>query len=232
MDTPSLSSSSDMAQGFACLVRQRRATRAFAPDLVPPEVIEQAFALAAQAPSGYNLQPWRFLLLTEPAQKARLRRAAFDQDKITQAPLMIVAFGQREGWKENADEIFHLACQRRGLDLAAEEKQKRGALAFVSKLSPAVWLNRQVMIAFTHLMLAFEALGWDTAPMEGFDAAAVVKAFELPADAEVVALLAVGRAREAEPPHPGRLDIDRIAFRERFGTPFQTHQLHEAHHEH
>ncbi len=141
---------------------------------------------------------------------------------------MIVAFGLREGWKENVDEIVRVAGERRGQDAAAQEKQKKGALAFVATLPPAVWLNRQVMIAFTHLMLAFEALGWDTAPMEGFDAAAVRAAFDLPADAEVVALLAVGRASEEHSPHPGRLDVSRIAFRERYGEAYYPHHLSPA----
>lgn len=225
MSTTTFAPHTETSEAFADLVCQRRATPAFAPDPVPPEVIEQALAIAAEAPSGYNFQPWRFLVLTEPAQKARLRKAAFNQDKITQAPVVIVAFGQREGWKENVDEIVHIAGERRGQDAATQAKNKAAAMEFLDQLSPAVWLNRQVMIGFTHLMLAFEALGWDTAPMEGFDAAAVCKTFALPTDAEVVALLAVGRARESHIPHPGRLDVSRIAFRERYGEPFHTHHL-------
>lgn len=228
MSTPSFLPHTERSEAFADLVCQRRATPAFTPEPVPPEVIEQALAMAAEAPSGYNFQPWRFLVLTEPAQKARLRMAAFNQDKITQASVVIVAFGQREGWKDNVDEIVHIAGERRGLDTATQAQKKASALQFLDKLSPAVWINRQVMIAFTHLMLAFEALGWDTAPMEGFDAAAVRETFELPTDAEIVALLAIGRARESQIPHPGRLDVSRIAFRERYGEPFNTHHLHTS----
>jgi len=223
MNSTSYLHPTEISQAFEQIVRERRATPAFAPDPVPPEVLEQALLLAAQAPSGFNFQPWRFLVLTEPRQKARLRKAAMNQDKITQAPLVIVAFGLRDGWKENVDEIVLTSGSQRGQDAASREKQKHEALAFLNKLSPAVWLNRQVMIAFTHLMLAFESLGWDTAPMEGFDPEAVCKTFELPPDAEVIALLAVGRAREDYTPHPGRLEVNRIAFRERFGVPFQTH---------
>lgn len=230
MSTTTFLHPTETSEALVHLVRNRRATPSFAPDPVPPEVVEQALGIAAQAPSGYNFQPWRFLVLTEPSLKARLRKAAFSQDKITQAPLVIIAFGQREGWKENVDEIIRTAGKSRGLDAAAQEKQKRGALDFIGKLPPAVWLNRHVMIAFTHLMLAFESLGWDTAPMEGFDAAAVCKAFDLPADAEVVALLAVGRAKDDHTPHPGRLDISRIAFRERISEPFETHHT-SLHHE-
>jgi nitroreductase len=217
MTTPS---QTDVADTLGALIHQRRATPAFLPDPVPDYDVHTALSLAAEAPSGYNLQPWRFLLLTEHTQKARLRQAAMNQDKITQAPLVIIAYAQREGWKENAKEILQHAAQRRGRDVAGVDAQFKQAAAAIEKLTPQVWLNRQVMIAFTHLMLAFESLGWDTAPMEGFDAGAVKQTFNLPTDAEVVALLAVGRARDRDTPNPGRLEVSRIAFRERLDTPY------------
>jgi len=217
-DTPLLRKE---ARILAHLAEQRRATQHFRPDPVPESVIETALAIAAQAPSGYNLQPWRFLVLTEQGQREALRRAAFDQQKITEAPLVIVAFGEREGWKQHVDAIFRTTAARRGVGVDASEKMKTGALSFIFHFDPAVWLNRHVMIAFTYLMLSFESQGWDTAPMEGFDPEAVKHTFELPADAEVVALLAVGRA-QAENAHPGRLTVDHIAFRERYGEPLLT----------
>lgn len=206
------------ARIFAHIAEQRRATQHFRSDPVPDSVIQTALAIAAQAPSGYNFQPWRFLVLTDTGQRAALRKAAFDQEKITEAPVAIIAFGEREGWKEHANAIVHSSAARRGLTPDAAEKMKAGALQFVSHFDPAVWLNRHVMIAFTYLMLAFEFLGWDTAPMEGFDPAAVKSAFDLPDDAEVVALLAVGLAK-TENAHPGRLTLDQFAYHNRYGEP-------------
>ncbi len=203
---------------FAHIAEQRRATQHFRPDPVPDSVIQTALAIAAQAPSGYNFQPWRFLVLTDATQRAALRKAAYDQEKITEAPVAIIAFGERDRWKEHADAIFQSSAARRGIKPDAADKMKTGALEFVSHFDPAVWLNRHVMIAFTYLMLAFEFLGWDTAPMEGFDPAAVKSTFHLPDDAEVVALLAVGLAKN-ENAHPGRLTLDKIAFHNRYGEP-------------
>lgn len=203
------------------LVRRRRATPHFAPDPVPAAVIEAALRLAAEAPSGYNLQPWRFILVRDPAQRARLREAAFDQAKITEAPLVVVACAERDGWQRHAEEIFLTRAQRGGKSGHGIEAQKKAALGFIDTLPREVWLNRHVMIGFTYLMLAFEALGWDTAPMEGFSAPAVRAVVGLPDDAVVVALLAVGRAAGPEPVHPGRLAPAVIAAAEQFGQPFQ-----------
>jgi len=187
---------------------------------VPAEVIDIALALAAEAPSGFNSQPWRFLVVQNADQRAALRRAALDQAKITEAPLVIIAFAQREGWKAPFEEILREKARRTGQDGKNVESMKSGALGFIGKLPAAVWLNRHVMIAFTYLMLAFEAQGWDTAPMEGFDADAVRRTFSLPEDSEAIALLAVGRATTPDTPHPGRLSVREIAFAERIGEPW------------
>jgi nitroreductase len=61
------------------------------------------------------------------------------------------------------------------------------------KPSSDVWLDRHVMIVVTAMMLVAEAYGFDTAPMEGFDPSKLKEAFEIPKEAEVVALLAIGR---------------------------------------
>jgi nitroreductase len=203
------------------LARRRRATPHFAPDPVPTAVIETALRIAAEAPSGYNFQPWRFILVRDAARRARLREAAFDQAKITEAPLVVVACAERDGWQRHADEIFLTRAQRTGQPTANLAAQKKAAIDFVDTLPREVWLNRHVMIGFTYLMLAFESLGCDTAPMEGFAAPAVRQVVGLPDDAVVVALLAVGRAAGPEPAHPGRLAPQIIACTEQFGRPFQ-----------
>ncbi|MFT3867515.1 MAG: nitroreductase family protein [Nibricoccus sp.] len=215
--TPSPPSGSS---SFAELVRQRRATAHFLPDEVPEADITQAFLTAAEAPSGFNTQPWRFLTLRNEANRVALRKAAYDQEKITEAPLVIVAYGLKEGWEEPLVRIQQEKARRLGMDGSAAERLAKSASDFVHKMNMAVWLNRHVMIAFTYLMLAFEDLGWDTAPMEGFDPQKVKEAFSLPADVEVIALLAVGRTKDNTQKHPGRQALDQFVSDEAAGKPW------------
>jgi nitroreductase len=77
------------------------------------------------------------------------------------------------------------------------------------------------MIALTTMMLVAEAYGFDTAPMEGFDAASVKREFGIPDEGEVVALLAVGRMQPPDKPYTGRLPLGRIVFGERFGEAWK-----------
>jgi nitroreductase len=69
----------------------------------------------------------------------------------------------------------------------------------------------------TTMLIAAESYGFDTAPMEGFDPEAVKREFGVPAEDEVVALLAVGRAEKPEKAYPGRFPIEQIVFSERYG---------------
>lgn len=211
-----------VAYAFERLVRRRRATARFTSEEVPSEVIETALQLAAEAPSGYNLQPWRYVVVRDPEVRARLRHAAFDQEKVGEAPVVIVACAERDAWQDRMEEIFAMRARRSGREPGDFADQKRRILDFLNTLPRDLWLNRHVMIGFTYLMLAFESLGWDTAPLEGFDAAAVREVVGLPADTAVVALLAVGRDAGPEPQHPGRLPVDAIAFADHFHHAFNS----------
>lgn len=60
---------------------RRRTIRDFSEQPVPMPVIETAIATAATAPSGANVQPWRFVVMTEPDRKRRLREAAEAEER-------------------------------------------------------------------------------------------------------------------------------------------------------
>jgi nitroreductase len=193
-------------------ILERRATPHFDGTPVPDEVIEAVLLAGAHAPSGYNFQPWRFLVLRAEDRRAALRRAAYDEAKITEAPVVIVGFAPSDGWKKTADEVFAECARRGAIPSQNLDQQKQQAVAFVETMSVTAWLNRHVMIAFTHMMLAAEVMGWDTAPMEGFKPAAVRSELALPYDVEVIALLAIGRAKGPDRAFPGRLPLKTIAF--------------------
>lgn len=57
--------------------------------------------------------------------------------------------------------------------------------------------------------------------MEGFDPEAVKREFGIPAEEEVVALLAIGRAETSEKAYPGRVPLEQIVFSERYGAPWR-----------
>lgn len=209
-------------KSFTEVMLERRATNAFRTDEeVPEEILEAILRLALQAPSGYNLQPWRFVVVRDAENRKRLQGAAFNQPKVGQAPVVVIALGMKEEWKLTADEVFRDGAARGAGSLDAAEAYKQSAFKFLDGMQHMpTWVNRHTMIAFTALMLAAEAYGYDTAPLEGFVPDTVRSEFGIPAEAEVVALLAIGRAEQPDKPYTGRLPLERVVFSERFGEPW------------
>jgi len=69
------------AREFLELMQRRRTVREYADRPVPREVIEAALATAISAPSGANLQPWHFTVITDPAAKHQIRLAAEEEER-------------------------------------------------------------------------------------------------------------------------------------------------------
>jgi iodotyrosine deiodinase len=63
------------------LLRRRRSVRDFASDPVPLDLVDAAIEAAASAPSGANRQPWRFVVVGDPATKRRIREAAEAEER-------------------------------------------------------------------------------------------------------------------------------------------------------
>jgi len=199
---------------------ERRATSHFKAEPVPDSILQSILELAGQAPSGYNIQPWRFIVVRDAANRKRLQKVAMGQEKVGEAPVVVIAVGMKEESKNVIDEVLreganHGVGRPETVAATAAEAKK-----FLDGFPMEVWVNRHTMIAFTAMMLLAEAYGYDTAPMEGFDPEGVKREFGIPAEAEVVALLAIGRMQDPDKPYPGRFPLSRIAFQERFGTPW------------
>ena len=84
-------------------IQKRFSCRSYKPDPVPREIIEKVIAMAGQAPSAKNLQPWKFIVLTDPETRNALRQA-YDREWFSTAPVVIAACGlMEEGWKRSWD---------------------------------------------------------------------------------------------------------------------------------
>jgi nitroreductase len=90
------------------LVRLRRATGSFAPEPISDRDLEEILRAGLQTPSSYNLQPWRFVVVHDGSQRRKLRMAAMNQQKVEEAPVVIVACGDTLGWREDLEEVIRL----------------------------------------------------------------------------------------------------------------------------
>ena len=208
------------------LVRLRRATDSFAPEPISDGDLEEILRAGLEAPSSYNLQPWRFIVVRDLNQRNKLRIAALDQQKVEEAPVVIVACGDTLGWREDLEEVIRLG-QEHGIggNAWAQRKRKNVTADLGPHPNMSMWVAKQTMIAATTMMWMAEALGYDTGPMEGFDEEQVRAVLNIPVHLRVLFLLAIGRLRGEDGRYPGRLSPTRTVFAEAYGQPFPMERL-------
>ncbi len=187
--------------------RQRRSVRTYEPEPIPHADLEEILDVVRLAPSAFNVQPWRFVVVESPELKAELGAAAYNQRQVTSAPAVIVLYTDMAESLATIDEVVHPG-------MAPEQRTgaKTGILDSFAKRTDAereAWAAGQGNIALGYLLLAAEAHGYQTSPMAGFDPAAVKRLLGLPDHVQIPAIVAIGRGAEAGFPHH-RHPIERI----------------------
>jgi nitroreductase len=208
---------------ISAIVAERRSTPRFASTPVQSAHLRQILTAGIESPSGYNLQPWRFVVVRDTEQRRKLRTACHNQPKVEQAPVIICALGDPEGWREgDLDEMIRIGSEH-GYAHPSKSGDTRTLIFDYLGGHPnlPMWLNRQVMIALTTMMLQAEALGYDTALMEGFEEAKVKQVIGAPERQIVVCLLAIGFREGADKGYGGRFPPEKVLFGERFGKPLE-----------
>jgi len=204
-------------------IRERRATPSFDGTPIPAEDLKQILDAGLHAPSGYNMQPWRFVVVQSEGQKKKLRAASYNQGKVEEASVVIVACGDADGWRKDLDLMLEHG-RKGGMPESYAAQAQTSVPNYLSSFNTAQmqgWLNKMVMLAFTHMMLMAEVMGYDTAPMEGFEQDKVHEALRLPLSYWVVALLAIGHAKGPDKFFGGRFDMAHTVYGEEFGKPLK-----------
>jgi nitroreductase len=202
-------------------IMRRRATRKFDPARpLEDELLKRLLGLATHAPSSFNLQPWRFLVVRSERNRQRLRACAFNQPKVSEAPVMVIVLGYKGGHNTDLGPMLdrRVALGAMSPDAAAEVRGRVSA-SLSNHPDIASWALRSSMLAAMTLLIAAESLGVSSAPMEGFDPLKVKEEFGVPDDHVVCCLVALGYALEHDA-FPGRFDLEHVCYLEHFGQPW------------
>lgn len=153
----------------------RYATKVFDPARPIPAPLWAALERSLVAtPSSYGLQPWKFLVITDPALRARLRPVSWNQAQVTDCSHHVVFLARTEMTEADVQRLIDATVAARGLPAAALDGYKGMMLRDIvhgprGKVAHE-WAARQCYIALGQFMLACAQLGVDACPMEGFDA--------------------------------------------------------------
>jgi nitroreductase len=132
-------------------------------------------------PSSFGLQPWRFVVITDPNVKAQLPAISWNQKQPQDCSHMVVLAGRKKVDVDYIDRFMNSITQTRQLPEDAMSGYRNFLVSTVSKTEDQHlnWNARQVYIALGQLLTAAAVLGIDACPMEGIDIAAYDKLLEL-----------------------------------------------------
>lgn len=190
----------------------RRTTNLFDPaQPVSDAQIEELIRLATKAPTSFNLQNWRFIAVRTPQAKQRLRQLAWDQAKVSDAAVTFIVCGLLADHSVLANRLapsvdagFMPEAMVAGWEGAAK------SLYFEQPQRQRDEAVRSATFGAGTLMLAAQAMGWGSAPMIGFDAEAVARAFALAPNEVPVLLVAVGAALPQNWPQKPRRPLEQV----------------------
>ncbi|HEY3269866.1 MAG TPA: NAD(P)H-dependent oxidoreductase [Geothrix sp.] len=135
-------------------------------------VIEQALILT---PSSYGLQPWKFIVVTDPALKAKLRPASWNQSQVEDCSHLVVLTARQDITEADVDHFIERIAEVRGVSIESLAGYKGYMVGdLVNGPRHAIiheWAARQTYIALGNLMTAAALLGVDACPFEGIEPA-------------------------------------------------------------
>jgi nitroreductase len=140
--------------------------RKIAPDLWAK--LEQAVILS---PSSYGLQPWKFIVVTDPEVRKRLHPVSWNQPQILDASHLVVFAAKNPPTPADIERHVARTAQVRGTDPGALDGFRQMMLGSLSRMTEAqahAWATRQTYIALGVFLSAAAMMGVDACPMEGF----------------------------------------------------------------
>ncbi len=179
---------------FRSLVQKRRSIRRFLPKRVEREKIIMCIEAARVAPSADNVQPWRFLVIDDPALKERFSKVAFSgiysiSKFASKAPVLILILAR--------------------LDIIANRigRQIQGIQFYLIDIG----------IAGEHIVLQAEELGLGTCWIGWFNIRKTRKFFNIPRKFKVVSLIAMGYHEELSLKKKKRKKLEEILWFNKIG---------------
>ncbi len=152
----------------------RYATKKFdATRKIPADVWSTLEKAATLAPSSFGLQPWKFIVVNDPAIRAKLREKAWNQSQVTDASHLVVFARRTNVDRAHIQRHIDRIAQVRSAPAESLAGYRDMMTSFVEKpapgFDPSVWTSRQVYIALGFFLSACAMMGVDACPMEGFD---------------------------------------------------------------
>ncbi|MBE9209549.1 nitroreductase family protein [Nostoc sp. LEGE 06077] len=205
-------------------ILQRRSIKTFKTDAIAPELLKQLVELTVAAPSSFNIQDWRIILVQDEAQKAALAAASWNQKQVIEAPVTFVFAADSGAGEKDLTPILDQGLQTGAWNEGTVNYFRNSIPQFQAGLGDKrrEYAIKDAIIASTHLVLAAESLGLSTCFMNGWIEDKVKEVIGATDDPNLAIAVIVPVGYAAEPRlNPGRLPFSHNVFVDRVGNPYQ-----------
>jgi len=194
-------------------IRSRRAVKHFdASHTMTEEEKNELLALAVLSPTAFNIQNWRFVVVTDQKLREQIREVAWDQAQVTDSSLFIVLCSDLNSWEKQPERYWVNAPQEvREFMVPAIDNYYRDK----DQVQRDEAMRSCGIVAQT-LMLAAQSMGYDSCPMDGFDFKKAAELINLPDDHVIAMFVAIGKGTKEPWPRPGQLSLDEVVVKDRF----------------
>lgn len=174
--------------------------------------ITHLMSLALLSPTAFNIQNWRFVLVSDSELRRQLRAVAWDQAQVTDASLLIILAADLKAWQKEPSRYWKNVPQTiREFLLPAIDQYYRGR-----ERAQRDEAMRSCGMAAMTLMLAAEEMGYASCPMDGLDFDAVAKLIHLPEDYVISMFVAIGKGIKEAWPRGGQLPLEEVIIHNKF----------------
>ena len=193
----------------------RHACKKFDPQKqIPPDQLREILECGRLSPSSFGMEPWRFLVVQDPALRARLRKVCWDQPQITDCSDLVVILTRPSVVVPDSEYVKGKFARRQLPADATEAYIARYRRHMQTEVEPRMsyyaWGSKQCYIALGNMMTAAAAAGIDSCPIEGFDKQPVEEVLELDTDEYQVAVIVALGYRAGEQTQRLRSEFDEI----------------------
>ena len=194
-------------------IHARRAIKHYDPEhRLTEDEIRTLLNAALQAPTAFNIQHWRFVIVRDPELRRQIRAVAWDQAQVTDASLLVLLCADLGAWRKQPERYWQEAPKPvQDILLPAIQQYYTGREQVQRDEA-----MRSCGLAGMTLMLAAKALGYDSCPMDGFDFDAVARLIHLPEDHVISFMVAIGKGTQPAWPKPGQLPYEEVVIDNRF----------------
>jgi len=191
----------------------------FADQEIPDSCLEHVIELARLAPSEWDFQPWRWIVVRSTSGREQLEASTYIKVPLASAPVVLICLADTLAWKTAPQHLREMVTSKKMTE--AEAREALHKIREYYSISPEIARRAalaNVFVALHQMLLAAADCDLCAYWVTEINEPLVKTYFHVPDQFLVAALLALGYREGALPPPVAKLPLDSLVYKEKFGA--------------